>query len=484
MEKLPNELLIKVASDLDRESLRSLALVSKKMEPVARDLLWRAVRVPDRTLPDEPSGIAALAHILVQNPSLGKVTRSLELHPEDRMVTVEPSLMSPQGPFMPHSSLGQVNECALVGFILEQTSELEVLKLEVLAEEQSYRHEYDYQRYTDAVSPFEMIFGPQSSSYPEGLAKLKELHFNAQAFEWSWCELPSLKTLHIGRGCRLLEDTKVPDNLRSSIDTLTWDTCTSQFKSEDPEKTNDFFSRFSSFRELEIWLSNVIIKQADRDSPQEYRAVVKHRLYDQWMYNDHLDEPLYHFVTEQLSSLTDTLESLAFRISEKGCEDRWYVGVLDHSDYSSFTKLRHLELPHYLLTGPSEERLMAEVGDILPSTLEELVITRLDSVEDSIWNITDGIIFARRHHGGFLELRKVTLDEIGRPIEKNWAGGPISRLQELDIEVEAWVPDWSSDAYWESLSSSDSHRHKAWESSEPRQLHLWLGPELDLLSFD
>ncbi|KAI4953178.1 hypothetical protein J4E86_006719 [Alternaria arbusti] len=477
MEKLPNELLIKVGSDLDRESLRALALVSKKMELVAQDLLWRAVRVPDRISPDEPSGIAALAHILAQKPELGKIVRSLELHPEDRMVTVEPSLMSPQGPLMPHSSLGRVNECALVGFILEQTSELEVLKLEVLAEEQSYRHEYDYQRYTDAISPFEMIFGPQSSSYPEGLAKLKELHFNAQVFEWSWCELPSLKVLHIGRGCRLLEDTKVPDNLTSSIDTLTWDMCTSQFKSEDPEKTNDFLSRFSSLRELEICLSNVIVKQADRDSPQEYRAVVKHSLYDQWMYNDHLDEPLYHFVTEQLSSLTDTLKSLAFRISEKGCEDRWYVGRLDHSDYSCFTKLRRLELPHYLLTGPSEERPMAEVGDILPGTLEELVITRLDDVEDSIWNITDGIIFARRHHGGFSELRKVTLDEIGRPIEKDWAGGPISRLQELGIEVEAWVPDWESDSYWGSLSSSDSHRHKAWRSSEPRYLHLPPGLE-------
>ncbi|KAI4644444.1 hypothetical protein J4E93_006347 [Alternaria ventricosa] len=481
MEKLPNELLIKVASDLDRESLRSLALVSKKMEPVARDLLWRAVRVPDRTLPNEPSGIAALAHILVQNPSLGKLVRSLELHPEDRMVTVEPSLMSPQGPFMPHSSLGQVNECALVGFILEQTSELEVLKLEVLAEKQSYRHEYDYERYTDAISPFEMIFGPQSSSYPEGLAKLKELHFNAQAFEWSWCELPSLKVLHIGRGCRLLEDTKVPDNLTSSIDTLIWDMCTSQFESEDPEKTDDFLSRFSSLRELEIMLSNVIVKQADRDSPHEHRAVVKD---NQWMYDDPLDKPLYHFVTEQLSSLTDTLESLALRISEKGCEDRWYVGQLDHADYSSFTKLRRLELPHWLLTGPSEERPMAEVGDILPSTLEELIITRLDEGEDSIWNITDGIILARRHHGGFPELRKVTLDEVGKPIVYAWAGGPISRLQELSIEVDAWVLDWSSDAFWESLSSSEWHRYKVWLSSEPRHLHLPPGREPGLSSFD
>lgn len=257
--------------------------------------------------------------------------------------------------------------------------------------------------------------------------------------------------------------------------------CTSQFKSEDPEKTDDFLSRFSSLKVLEIWLSNVIVKQADRDSPQEYRKVVKDSLYDQWMYNDSLDEPLYHFVTEQLSSLTDTLDSLALRISEKGCEDRWYVGKLDHADYSSFTKLRRLELPHWLLTGPSEERPMAEVGDILPSTLEELVITRLDDVEDSIWNITDGIIFARRHHGGFPELRKVTLDEIGRPIDKDWAGGPISRLQELGIEVEAWVPDWSSDEYWESRSSSDSDRHKAWMSSEPRHLLLPPRPSTGLI---
>ncbi|KAI4947227.1 hypothetical protein J4E91_006577 [Alternaria rosae] len=446
MEKLPNELLTKVASNLDHNSLRALALVSKNMEPIAQDQLWRAICVPDRILPDEASGIAALAHILVQKPGLGKIIRSLELHPEHRMVPVGPSLLSPQGPFMPHSLQVQVDECALVKFILEQTSELEVLKLEVLAEAQSYRHDYDHERYTDAISPFELIFGTQSNEPPKGLEKLQELHFNAKVFEWSWCELPSLKVLRIGRGCSL-EDTKVPDNLSSPVDTLIWDMCTSQLPSEEPEKTSGFLSRFSSLRELRIWLSNTVVKQADRDSPQEYGAVVKGDMYDQSMLDTRVDEPLHHFVEEQLSGLMNTLESLTLRISDKDCEDQRYVGVLDHSDYSSFTKLRRLELPHYLLTGSIVEQRIEEAGNILPSTLEELVITRLDEDEDSIWHIMNGFSFARHHHGGFPKLRKVTLDMTGSPINKKLAGSSISRLQKLGIEVEAWVPDWLSESY-------------------------------------
>ena len=50
MVNLPNGLLIKVASDLDMKSLRSLALVSKQMEIFAQDQLWSAIRVPARLL--------------------------------------------------------------------------------------------------------------------------------------------------------------------------------------------------------------------------------------------------------------------------------------------------------------------------------------------------------------------------------------------------------------------------------------------------
>lgn len=58
------------------------------------------------------------------------------------------------------------------------------------------------------------------------------------------------------------------------------------------------------------------------------------------------NHPLYHFVSKQLSGLTDTLEGLTL----KDCEDQLYNQVIDHPDYSSYTKLCHLGILRFLLT--------------------------------------------------------------------------------------------------------------------------------------
>jgi hypothetical protein len=163
--------------------------------------------------------------------------------------------------------------------------------------------------------------------------------------------------------------------------------------------------------------------------------------------HDDIDDvfPLYQFVKKQLSDLTNTLEVLTLNLSIEDCEDRLYTEVFDHSDYSSFTKLCHLEIPHLLLTGRWIELPEEEAGNILPATLQELVITRVEEMISNIWDIVDGISFARHEHGGFPKLHKVKLDTGGWPINEFYTGGSVRRLRQRGIEVEALISESDED---------------------------------------
>jgi hypothetical protein len=87
--------------------------------------------------------------------------------------------------------------------------------------------------------------------------------------------------------------------------------------------------------------------------------------------------PLDCFIKEQLSGLADTLEDLTWSLSGSDWENICYREYLGYSDYSSFSKLRRLEIPHDLLTGRIDELSVEVAGDELPHSLEELVFTHL-----------------------------------------------------------------------------------------------------------
>jgi hypothetical protein len=214
--------------------------------------------------------------------------------------------------------------------------------------------------------------------------------------------------------------------------------CASELGLEYSEKTSKFLSRLSPLKGLEIWFSDTKITQASRDSNRQYNPTIEVPRYT-W------DLLLDRFVKEQLAGLTDTLKDLTLSLSDNGCESLHYGEYLDDSNYSSFTKLRRLEIPHKWFTGRMIELLVEEAGVILPASLEELVITHFIEQTTNIWDILDGISFAHSRRGGFPKLQKITLDPTGHPLTKSYFRDIVTNLQKLSIEVEALLENLNSD---------------------------------------
>jgi hypothetical protein len=142
------------------------------------------------------------------------------------------------------------------------------------------------------------------------------------------------------------------------------------------------------------------------------------------------------YIKDNLACVTDTLEHLDITQLDEVHKDPNFVWTLVTKNdalpatFYQFKSLRHLRVPHGLLTGDRMDIILgSEVASILmlPESLEVLEITDVYAEYTGIWKLLESVWFSRRYY--FRKLKTIRLLEYhhGR------AGSLMTRLREEGI---------------------------------------------------
>jgi len=459
MERLPNETLLNIAERLPNHDLCVLSQVAKQFTPIAQDVLFRSPTIiPHPQQSDRKDDrFAALLNALVKKPGLAKAVRSLELYPRYQDVPSDDNIFSRLSTNilrLLRVARPNVSEAAIVGTILDVVPNLEHLILDVLAAGYSFtRHAYDRERYPETGYPIEHLFGPHSDpgrpfdrdiSHIAGLKKLTVLELRGGDLEWAWCQLPSLKKLRLGRGCRL-QDRDVPSTASSSTETIELDVCTMDFERDNQlGRVRHLLKRFTSLKNLTLQISDhvhVNISHISTEDTTPAPKVTTKSATTKYTWSSYLrefsEDPDFNvFIERQLAPVAASLEHLTILESDEAhntfgvLEGYAYDSNLPPATFTQFKKLRSLKVPQPLITGGLDDLDADCALSILPKTLENLEITHVDSEYSGVWDLLESV-----HHrrSAFPAVKAVHLSNY----DHYYAGSLMRRMRDLGIEFTA-----------------------------------------------
>ncbi|CAO2654039.1 Nn.00g107720.m01.CDS01 [Neocucurbitaria sp. VM-36] len=220
--RLPNELLLEIASHLAGAGLYNLALTSQRLKPIAQGELHQSIRINEY---DDMSSsrIAMLARTLVHRPDLARQVIHLDLDLIRGKVRVDWII----GMFLAAESTSparvlermtvRLENTRIAGFILTHLENVKTLSLAPPGQGENN------------VGCIRELFGEgfqadlavRDLTRVTGLAKLQQFHLRCHALEWEWCKLPCLKELRLGKDCFIGDYSTHTGS--SKIETLTLD---------------------------------------------------------------------------------------------------------------------------------------------------------------------------------------------------------------------------------------------------------------------
>jgi hypothetical protein len=464
MENLAPETLLNIADCLTKHDLCALSQVAKQFTPIAQEVLHRAPAIVVSSIEAwyDNGRIYSLLRTLLKKPGLCKAVRSLELHPQTRHLPLDLSTLAgatPEVLRLLQSTHPTVYEPALVYTILEMVLNLERLVLEVLEEgaHRGYKHN---QRGISSGHPLAHIVEMTESSdraraqaalslnpgrdilHLAGTKHLKELDLRSHSLEKAWINLPSLRTLTLSRGC-FVPDFSLSLNTKSLVDTIDIEIHSEDLSIRRDPKLGDLLAHFPEINNLTLKLSDNIAPIHNVDfGDYTIRSNVNDTSYT-------LDFGKY--IKDNLACVTDTLEHLDITQLDEVHKDPNFVWTLvskndtEPATFHQFKTLRHLRIPHGLLTGDLMDiRLGSPVTAIImiPTSLEVLEITDIRSHFAGIWKLLESVWNLRRLH--YRKLKTIRLSEYHHGL----AGGLLARLRDAGIEVIV-DREVREDAYWE-----------------------------------
>ena len=136
--KLPDELLLKIASHLEHADLYELSLSSRQIRAIAQDVIFQSpsVLVDQKSFFQVQSKIARLAETIVQRPDLARKVQHLVLQPKDCRAYINSCFDRILGGMLPmHTPLRRRTifreEVEVVDHILSSLSNLKSLRLDL-----------------------------------------------------------------------------------------------------------------------------------------------------------------------------------------------------------------------------------------------------------------------------------------------------------------------------------------------------------------
>lgn len=232
MERLPNELLLIIASCLSPQDLGALALVSKQFLPIAQEHIYTLIQISTTVYDahgDKDTPLTDLFRTLIKNSKLASFVRQLEVHLQERYVEMDYTSLLPdqseEALQILRTARPHVTQYAIVALILERTENLRLFDYESVTTSADHPSEYD-QRHFDLWSLADVLRGPYSSSeawsactfpHVRGLLNLEEIKFRGGCVDFTLVSLPSLKKVSIGSHA-IFPDNEAPESVTCTND--------------------------------------------------------------------------------------------------------------------------------------------------------------------------------------------------------------------------------------------------------------------------
>lgn len=360
-EGLPRELLLHIGSYLRRAELASLALVSRALQDIGEDLLYRSIKhsYEDRSELPNHNPLWLLHRTLTDRPELAAVAKTFRVDVSIMELHVE----------VPVNSVLQRHH-PLVSHVLVQVDEVLVASSLIFG---VMRNLHDLKIYVKWKSAVEDLFGTidlndTNATEALGLQHLESLEYHAPNFPNALVGLPLLRRLYIGSGSTLGLQ-KPPRNIPNQIEDLTIEESAQVLRSN--SLACDMLSKFlGQFNALE----KATIKILD-DSEDWSEEVYQLGSYSQG------SEVYGSFMTlvSMLAHCANQIKELSFSLMHEDdisfLDFCFPVDGLDH-----FTCLQKLEIPYEGLVMRShiESRLLEHywpgLADMLPESLESLTV--------------------------------------------------------------------------------------------------------------
>jgi hypothetical protein len=422
LETLPTELALEFATHLSQSNLRQLALVSSRLRAIAEEVLYRSPVLErlyqDLYSPDTIHRLGLFAHTLLRRPDLARNIRALTMvtSVQDYSTGIESYEYSiDSGEYDIASgvihNIGQAsvqwgarvaswddrlkkgNGHAWAGLVVSLLPRLESLDIEILGRlGLSDLDIWDSRRY--GRNPLQKLFGyvsedaspegmlPADLSTIPGLRSLRQLIFNGQELDISWCLLPNLERLKLTQDCfcpnilQGCEDSLTP-HARPNITTMELEIETPTMLSstwKPSSKLNSHFlssPTFPALTQLILRLHNVKFCGYWAESHQ----------FDEPVHKEHLSRPnegSFDVLLAQLQHIAPTLRSLAISVYSNINAD--FLGfITPATSMTNFVKLTSLEISQDLLFGQYDCTTLQTnppraASQVLPPSLRYLTV--------------------------------------------------------------------------------------------------------------
>ena len=234
LENLPDEIMLAIMGSLDRPDLLRLALVCRRILPVAQQILYKCIRGNDKgTLPR----LDLLCQTFQDQPHLSRLVQIIEIRPDTcsnkkRVIRIHAArFLRPDDPYCDLDTIEVgASDTRITGIILSLLPHLKELTISVapLDPDADRRNSWDSwdniwggwangwdelwddraKDLGDRSVPFFAIFGFDQFSWKSVKARelcrvaafrnLERIRFEGSEFPWALSLLPKLISLHIG----------------------------------------------------------------------------------------------------------------------------------------------------------------------------------------------------------------------------------------------------------------------------------------------
>lgn len=216
MERLSNELLLRIGSYLEQREQHSLAIISLRLSYIGQSLLYKRPQVPPPQPTSRENQTFTFLRTILGNAFLASQVHALELYPrvrysdvedinDSRIVNIDPFVFRLCGAHQPghliRDDLIMISEYTLIGAILRHLPNLRDLRIHTVTGKNGFiKRSIDaWGSEQDRDDILDEMFGLHAElQHVAGLKSLKKLRFCGPCFNHRWTELPHLEQLYIG----------------------------------------------------------------------------------------------------------------------------------------------------------------------------------------------------------------------------------------------------------------------------------------------